>query len=94
MPSDPLLIDNRTPNGDWKRVGIRRLIRVSLCPCYIRKLLAQRKNGRYDDIDELRVVQSSVVVERIGDFSIATDRNAAARQFASIILSVFTLQLK
>ena len=43
---------------------------------------------------QLRAVQSSVVVERVGDFSIATDRNAAARQSASIILSVFTLQLK
>ena len=32
-------IDNRTPNGNWKRVGIRRPIRVSPCPCYIRKLL-------------------------------------------------------
>ena len=43
---------------------------------------------------QLRAIQSSVVVERVGDVSIATDRNAAARQFASIILSVFTLQLK
>ena len=37
---------------------------------------------------------SSVVVERVGDLSISTDRNAAARQSASIILFVFTLQLK
>ena len=43
---------------------------------------------------QLRAVLSSVVVERVGDFSIATDRNAATRQSASIILSVFTLQLK
>ena len=42
---------------------------------------------------QLRGVLSSVVVERVGDFSIATDRKAAARQSASIILSVFTLQL-
>ena len=43
---------------------------------------------------QLCAVLSSVVVERVGDFSIATDRNAVARQSASIILSVFTLQLK
>ena len=43
---------------------------------------------------QLRAVQSSVVAERVGDFGIATDRNAAARQSASIILFVFTLQLK
>ena len=35
---------------------------------------------------QLRAVQSSVVVERVGDFSVATDRNAAARQSASIIM--------
>ena len=35
---------------------------------------------------QLCAVLSSVVVERVGDFSIATDRNAAARQSASIIL--------
>ena len=43
---------------------------------------------------QLRAILSNVVVERVGDFSIATDINAAARQSASIILSVFTLQLK
>ena len=43
---------------------------------------------------QLCAILSSVVVERVSDFSIATDRNAATRQCASIILSVFTLQLK
>ena len=33
------IIDKRTPDGDWKCVDIRRLICVSLCLCYICKLL-------------------------------------------------------
>ena len=39
---------------------------------------------------QLRAFLSSIVVERVGDLRISTDRNAAARQSASIILSVLT----
>ena len=85
-------IDNRTPHGDWKHVGIRCLIRVSLvCVTPVNLLLINRCTMTTLATCGLCAMLSTVSRGH-SDFAVVSKRTTRARQFSAVILSVCTVK--